>query len=921
MLGGDFRQTSPVKKASKPEIVDASITRSYLWPDFKTYTLKENMRLYQSGITEAEKMRIDCFSRWLLDIGNSTIGELDVTDSADTFKVELPTDVCHRIGLNSNPMTEASKSSLNPGDKWRLPLVEATPISVAELRPTHKNKMIEVRVYHKWIAQNVKTQEASNFCVILLDIQGNAIQANMNLKDTEYFYQLLQLNNAYRISRFICTATKLWDRTLPNPTTLLFGRYTNIILISNANFPYHYFRGDATRMRRTRRVIDIQNLDGIILPFLIWGELAEGFDIDEYAKLQKPVIIAVSLQLSATSATYYYLNLNIPEANHILSVLAGLINPIPTLEIQKAPYTSQEEEQMINRHTIESLLTVNPQHYEIIAPNGWYYKKCNMCNIKVFENKDVPQCHNHVPQPIPNYGRDGTATTTITCFSPEAHTFVPDCNTIGNSTEGNDTNHIPAALKEAEGQRYIFKYRFGKKAKPGNLKFTLDAALKPITTPLLALPATETTTSPFAERLEEPSGSNTPTAKDEEPSLLAKNNVQEATENPEAKKKTARWALFQEADTQEKKPKHDMDEYVFVICHSLVTLTSGSVRTVLQYNYCTYDQMIDYAIWKVIENGATLSKTQVVEGVTKEVRITTAEEKAQRRLEVKARINNAQAVNTAHEVSTASTQVNVAYSKNIDNLSDVVICSFFASKPNSRQLVHEDLEQIHPDDMKKMNLRWQMAMLTIRAKRFLKKTGRKLTVNGNDTIGSDKSKVECYNCHNSGHFARECRALRNQDNKHKETSRRSVPVETFASIALVSCDGLGGYDWSDQAKEGPNYALMAFSSSSSDSKIVNNSKKGLGYENYNAVLPPYTGNFMPLTPDLSYTGLDEFVNKLVFENCKAISSEEEPKVVRKNDDASIIEELVSDDEEENVSQPKVEKQTVRPSIVKKVCQI
>ncbi|GKB34653.1 ribonuclease H-like domain-containing protein [Tanacetum coccineum] len=348
-----------------------------------------------------------------------------------------------------------------------------------------------------------------------------------------------------------------------------------------------------------------------------------------------------------------------------------------------------------------------------------------------------------------------------------------------------------------------------------------------------------------------------------------------------------------------------------------------------------------------------------------------------------------EAVNAAHRVTTASTQVNTAYSTNIDNLSDAVICSFFASQPNSPQLAHEDLQQIHPDDIEEMDLRWQMAMLTMRARRFLKNTGRKLTVNGNETIGFDKSKVECYNCHKRGHFARECRAPRNQDNKNKESSRRSVPVETSTSTALVSCDGLGGYDWSDQAEEGPNYALMAFSSSSSDSEnqwkknlnfnkknesvyveninglkwdiqvgeitirelrkklekiqkekdsiqfnvdkfenaskslnkliecqIVDNCKKGLGYENYNAVPPPYIGNFMPPTPDLSFTGLDEFVNKPIVENSKAMSSEKEPKVVKKNDDALIIEEWVLDDEEENVSQTKTEKKIVKPSIAK-----
>nr|GEW79889.1 reverse transcriptase domain-containing protein [Tanacetum cinerariifolium] len=152
----------------------------------------------------------------------------------------------------------------------------------------------------------------------------------------------------------------------------------------------------------------------------------------------------------------------------------------------------------------------------------------------------------------------------------------------------------------------------------------------------------------------------------------------------------------------------------------------------------------------------------------------------------------------------------------VNNLSDVVICSFFASQPNSPQLVYEDLQQIHPDNMEEIDLRWQMAMLTMRARRFLKDARRKLTVNDNETICFDKSKVEFYNCHKRGHFARECRAPRNQDNKNKKSSRRSVHVETSTSTTLVSCDGLGGYDWSDQAEEGPNYALMAFSSSSSD---------------------------------------------------------------------------------------------------------
>ncbi|GJX11097.1 ribonuclease H-like domain-containing protein [Tanacetum coccineum] len=195
-----------------------------------------------------------------------------------------------------------------------------------------------------------------------------------------------------------------------------------------------------------------------------------------------------------------------------------------------------------------------------------------------------------------------------------------------------------------------------------------------------------------------------------------------------------------------------------------------------------------------------------------------------------------------------------------------------------------------------------MAMLTMRARRFLKNTGRKLTVNGNKTIGFDKSKVECYKCHKRIHFARECRALRNQDNKNKESSRRVVHVKTSTSTALVSCDGLGGYDWSDQAEEGPNYALMGYSSSSYDSEVSNDSncskscmetvkfvksqndqllrdleKSSLMVLGNKTVPPPYTGNFMPQVPDLSFTGLDELVNKPVVENRK--SDEDVSKVL------------------------------------------
>ncbi|GKB85132.1 ribonuclease H-like domain-containing protein [Tanacetum coccineum] len=181
------------------------------------------------------------------------------------------------------------------------------------------------------------------------------------------------------------------------------------------------------------------------------------------------------------------------------------------------------------------------------------------------------------------------------------------------------------------------------------------------------------------------------------------------------------------------------------------------------------------------------------------------------------------AVNTSHGATTASTQATAVNTTTIDNLSNVVIYAFFLSQSNSPQLDNEDLQRINPDDLEEMDLRWQMAMLTMRAMRFLKNTRRKLSVNGTETIGFDKSKVKCYNYHKRGHFARECRALRNQENRNRENTRRVVPVETTTTNALVSCDS-SGYDWSDQAEEGPtNFALMAYSSTSSNSKVSSDS--------------------------------------------------------------------------------------------------
>nr|GFC26537.1 hypothetical protein [Tanacetum cinerariifolium] len=104
-------------------------------------------------------------------------------------------------------------------------------------------------------------------------------------------------------------------------------------------------------------------------------------------------------------------------------------------------------------------------------------------------------------------------------------------------------------------------------------------------------------------------------------------------------------------------------------------------------------------------------------------------------------------VSAAVSVSAISAKLFASSLPNVDSLSNAVIYSFFTSQSSSPQLDNEDLKQIDADDLEEMDLKWQMAMLTMRVRKFLQKTGRNLGVNGPTSMGFDMAKVECYNCH------------------------------------------------------------------------------------------------------------------------------------------------------------------------------
>ncbi|GKC93939.1 hypothetical protein Tco_1159381 [Tanacetum coccineum] len=256
-----------------------------------------------------------------------------------------------------------------------------------------------------------------------------------------------------------------------------------------------------------------------------------------------------------------------------------------------------------------------------------------------------------------------------------------------------------------------------------------------------------------------------------------------------------------------------------------------------------------------------------------------------------------EAVNTAHEVSTASSQGQASSSTYADD----VMFSFFVNQSNSPLLDNEDLEQIDTNNLEEMDLKWQVAMLAIRVKRFLKKTRRNLNFNGKETVGFDKTKVECYNYHMRDHFARECRAPRNQGNRNGDAPRR-IAEEDITNFSLMAYTSQGSSSSDSEVRDNSITELknklaealrekddlkLKFGNqmnehelhdchlnksevfeSASDSSVneieeeynqINDRFKKV--EGYHAVPPPYTMNYMPSRPDLSFAGLDDSVYK------------------------------------------------------------
>ncbi|GJS44129.1 ribonuclease H-like domain-containing protein [Tanacetum coccineum] len=162
--------------------------------------------------------------------------------------------------------------------------------------------------------------------------------------------------------------------------------------------------------------------------------------------------------------------------------------------------------------------------------------------------------------------------------------------------------------------------------------------------------------------------------------------------------------------------------------------------------------------------------------------------------------------------ASSSSKQNVAFVSENTNSTNDVSTAYGVSNP---------FEQLDEFDLEEMDLKWQVAM---RMKKFYKKTSRKLQFDANEPVGFEKTKVECYNCHKTGYFARECRTKGNQDNRRRDAwnsgnkdGRRSGKQEDSKALVTIDRECV---DWTSHSEEEEDYALMACNSSGSDTEVT-----------------------------------------------------------------------------------------------------
>ncbi|GJR64025.1 hypothetical protein Tco_0010090 [Tanacetum coccineum] len=254
---------------------------------------------------------------------------------------------------------------------------------------------------------------------------------------------------------------------------------------------------------------------------------------------------------------------------------------------------------------------------------------------------------------------------------------------------------------------------------------------------------------------------------------------------------------------------------------------------------------------------------------------------------------------------------NIAFvsSPNSTNEVNTANSIFLANQPNGSQLVHEDLEQIHEDDLEEMDLKWQLALLSMRARRYFQRSGKKITINGSDIAGYDKSKSFMADEEvptNMALIAFSDSEFNKSEFNLATYKRGLASVEEqlifYKKNEVMFYDQIAVLKRDTSFKDSEINALKR-------SQISDNSRKGVGFVSYNDVPPPPTGLFVTPTIDLSNSGLEEFQqpefegygHKASKSVCKDTSNE-----VEKTPDAPLGKKLVLVKEKQTVFLTKIE---------------
>nr|GEV27539.1 xylulose kinase-1 [Tanacetum cinerariifolium] len=351
-----------------------------------------------------------------------------------------------------------------------------------------------------------------------------------------------------------------------------------------------------------------------------------------------------------------------------------------------------------------------------------------------------------------------------------------------------------------------------------------------------------------------------------------------------------------------------------------------------------YLEHIDYPIWEVIQKGNapvqvstdTNGQIRVLPPKTTE-EILARERERERKRERKARTTLLMAIPEDrlakfHKMTDAKEIWEVIKSRFGGNDESKKMQKYLLKQQFESFLypIQRDYTKVNEFDLEEMDLKWQVAMISTRLKKFYKKTGRKLHFDAKERIGFDKSKVKCFNCHNTGHFARESRSKENQDSVNW-TGHAEDDTEDYALMAFNSSNLGSDTEKLKKEKEELKTKLENFQSSSKGlSKLLNSQmsakeKSGLGssdvkdtpmhyrfakVKGMHAVPPLMTRNYMPPKIDfgIDYSSEEtlETMPKLVDSKPKVVN---EPKVWT---DAPIIKEYESDSDDEHVTIPSKE---------------